>query len=110
VTRRGAIHALGQLTDRDHTILDWLYDHKIMTTVQWPESRSATSSASKKPDYRYGRGRYYYGSPPSAYLGGNPTGCGWSYAATKSTGTAKQLRRATRPGTAAGSYRGDLPG
>jgi hypothetical protein len=28
------MHALGQLTNRDHVILDWLYDHKIMTTAQ----------------------------------------------------------------------------
>ncbi|HZN73784.1 MAG TPA: replication-relaxation family protein [Micromonosporaceae bacterium] len=34
MTLRGPMHALGQLTDRDHAILDWLYDHKIMTTAQ----------------------------------------------------------------------------
>ncbi len=28
------MHSLAQLTDRDHTILGWLYDHKIMTTAQ----------------------------------------------------------------------------
>ena len=28
------MHVLGQLTNRDHVILDWLYDHKIMTTAQ----------------------------------------------------------------------------
>jgi protein involved in plasmid replication-relaxation len=29
-----SLRALGQLTDRDHAILEWLYDHKIMTTAQ----------------------------------------------------------------------------
>jgi hypothetical protein len=28
------MEVLGQLTDRDHLILEWLYDHKIMTTAQ----------------------------------------------------------------------------
>ena len=31
---RDAMEVLGQLTDRDHLILEWLYDHKIMTTAQ----------------------------------------------------------------------------
>jgi hypothetical protein len=36
VTRRSTdpMRALGQLTDRDHIILGWLYDHRILTTDQ----------------------------------------------------------------------------
>ena len=34
VRPRDAMEVLGQLTDRDHLILEWLYDHKIMTTAQ----------------------------------------------------------------------------
>src|ERR1700760_4137151 len=33
-TDHGPLPMLSRLTERDHTILGWLYDHKVMTTDQ----------------------------------------------------------------------------
>jgi predicted transcriptional regulator len=48
VRPRDAMQVLGQLTDRDNLILEWLYDHKIMTTAQLARALSPSLDSAQE--------------------------------------------------------------